>query len=171
MVFVRRPDDPVQDPVDLVKRVREKFIRNEEFIKRAADMCNYSNRKERYCTEVPNLLMLSRQYRKVNYELVDKSKNESRWILPNRDINRHYYRRHRDVFYDIPKDCHYVSLIFSAEKAHFVGGSLRVRFFKNYHDCVFTRTITIPAEVLPDVGNSHVLRWPSISAFRSDFTL
>lgn len=150
MVFVRRPNDPVRDPVDLAKRVREKFIRNEEFITKAAKMCNYSNRPERLCTRSPNLLMLTRQFRKVNYELIDKSVsrwNESRWILPNRDISRHYYRKHHDVSHAIPDDCNYVSLVFSAERAHFIGGSIRVRFYKKYHECIFTRTISIPAEI------------------------
>lgn len=94
-----------------------------------------------------NLLLLTRQYRKVNYELVDKSKHESRWILPDKDFNRYYYRIHHDAKYDIPKDCHNISLIFSAEKANFVGASLRVRFYKKYNDIISSQTITVPAEV------------------------
>lgn len=146
MVFVRRPNDPVRDPVDLSKRVREKYIRNREFINKAADLCNHSNNPHRL-TGPMNLVMLTRQFRKINYELVNKTLNETRWILPTRHYNQYYYRQHHDACYDIPNECRFVSLVFSAERARFSGGSIRIRFFKSGYEQIFERIICIPSEI------------------------
>lgn len=135
----------VREPVDLVKKVRDKFIRNREFINKAIELCDSSNNSKR-TTEPENSLILLYQYRKINYELIDEYSTSTWKIFPYRKSAR-YFAQHQVNYYNIPRNFHCLSVVFSAEKAKFGGASLRVRFFKVFLDLVFTQTINIPAEM------------------------
>lgn len=142
----------VRDPVDLTRNVRAKFLRNEEFIKRASEITGKFNSRKRIFGPM-NLLLLSKQYKRVNNNMVKnqfgkEKKSEFRWILPQKESTRDYYNKHQDACYCIPKDCGVISLTFSAENAKFDGGSIRVRFYKKRQIQIFTKTIILPGDLI-----------------------
>lgn len=136
----------VREPIDLIRKVREKYIRNKEYIDKAIKICEHTNSIRRI-TGPLNLVMLLRQFRKRNFEIVRESLDEYRWILPTRNHKNSYYNKHHDACYTIPPECHFVSMVFSAEKAHFEGGSIRVRFFAKRYKQIFEKMIIVSAEV------------------------
>lgn len=142
----------VREPGDLAKKIREKYIRNSEYIKSAVGFCKKLNSKTRLLGPL-NLIMLSKQYKRANHELVlDKNgkglHSQYRWIRPEKEGKNGYYKKHHEACFAVPKDCAYISLTFSAEDSEFHGGSIRVRFYKEKYIQIFTKTIILPQNLL-----------------------
>lgn len=160
---VRLPHDPVRNPSDLVQSVREKFSRNREYTKQINALCENTNNNNpnKRLRGFPNLLMMSKQHKRVNHRpILDKNGEESksffRWISPDKDIDKRFYGKHRDTCFDVPEDCAYISLSFSASQAKFNGGSIRVRFYKEMYKQIFSKTITLPAHLVSNCWEYQV---------------
>lgn len=137
--------------VDLVERIRSRFKRNAEFIEKLVKGCKHFNSNKRLLGPL-NLIMMSTQHKRINNTMVlDKkgkaTKSEFRWILPEKDKGN-FYSKHRDACQLVPKDCGLISLSFCAENAKFDGGSIRVKFYKKRYIEIFSKTITLPKNLL-----------------------
>lgn len=142
----------VCDPTDLVQKLRKRFLRNREFIEKIVKSCKHFNSNKRLLGPL-KLIMLSKQHKRVNHTMVlnnmgMETKSEFRWIRAEVDKHRNFYSKHRDACEIVPKDCAYISLSFCAENVDFKGGSIRVKFYKKRYIEIFSKTITLPENLL-----------------------